>query len=238
MARRTESIIQIRRLGNVRRYHTVDQREIPVRLTPTLIEGGEGRSPIIPRAYLLTEEHVIIFPIFANGKAFAETTVFVRFGNDPRGVHERLSCYRRILRSSQSVVSVHPYLGSTWRSPCSTRQRRLRRLQQKRAVLRWGNNYGRKRLTINDVPEVGVARQVGHQTFHSFYALYEVDDLFFRGLLVQCSDNVVNGFAEDRRQTMTHGGMGEGILVVSSKRRPGRVLFRRDNKYQLSWRLR
>jgi len=38
---------------------------------------------------------------------------------------------------------------------------------------------GGKRLTVDDVPEVGIARQVGHQTFHPFYALDEVDDLFF-----------------------------------------------------------
>lgn len=94
----------------------------------------------------------------------------------------------------------------------------------KKTAFRRGIGDKRDPLTVNDVPEVGVTRKVGHQTFHPFDTLYEVDDHFFRGLFVQRSDDVVDGLAEDRRQTVTHGGMSEGVFVVSSERGPGRVL--------------
>ena len=99
----------------------------------------------------------------------------------------------------------------------------------RKSAFRGGTGDGKDALTINDVPEVGVTRQVGHQTFHPFDTLDEVDDHLFRGLFVQRSDDVVDSLAEDSRQTVTHGGMGKGILVVSSERGPGRVLRQRGN---------
>jgi len=86
---------------------------------------------------------------------------------------------------------------------------------------------GGTRLTIDDIPEVRISRQIGHQTFHPLDACNEVDDLLFIGLLVQSSNNVIHGLPEDGRETMTHGGVGEGILMVPSIRRPGGVLCQR-----------
>ena len=83
-----------------------------------------------------------------------------------------------------------------------------------------------KWLTIDNVPKVGVTKQVDHQTFHLFDTLNEVDDHFFGGSLVQGSNDVVDGLSKDRRQTIAHCGMSEGILMVPQKRRPGQVLRR------------
>ena len=63
-----------------------------MRLAKTLIGGG-GVVKQNPRAYLLTEKDIVVLPKFADGKTFAETTIFVGLGYEPRGVHERLSCY-------------------------------------------------------------------------------------------------------------------------------------------------
>lgn len=86
---------------------------------------------------------------------------------------------------------------------------------------------GERVLTIDDVPEVSITRQVGHKTFHSLNTLNEVNNLFFRGLLVQSSNHIVNSLSKDRRQTMSHSGMSEGVLVVPSERWPRWVLYRR-----------
>jgi hypothetical protein len=77
----------------------------------------------------------------------------------------------------------------------------------------------------------------GHQTFHPLDTLKEVNVSFFRGLLVQSSNDIVDGLVEGSWQTMTRSGMSEGILVVPSKRRPGWVLFRRWGQDQEGWRI-
>jgi hypothetical protein len=42
-------------------------------------------------AYLLSEEDIIVFPVFRDAEALMKSSVFVSFSKQPRGVHEIFS---------------------------------------------------------------------------------------------------------------------------------------------------
>ena len=78
---------------------------------------------------------------------------------------------------------------------------------------------------IGNGAQDGFASEVRHEVFHAFNAFDEVNHLVFIPLFIEGTDDIVNGLAQNSRQTNTHGGMSERILVVATVCRPRRVVW-------------
>lgn len=69
---------------------------------------------------------------------------------------------------------------------------------------------------VLDDSQRGIGMQVVHELCHSLDAMQEVGNLSLFVLLVECLHSIVNGFSEDGGETLSHGLVGKGILMVSS----------------------
>lgn len=62
---------------------------------------------------------------------------------------------------------------------------------------------------INDGSQFGISGQVVHENVHTFAALDEIDNLLLVILLVEGTDSVVDGLAENGGQTVAHSGVSK-----------------------------
>lgn len=77
---------------------------------------------------------------------------------------------------------------------------------------------------IHNRPQLRIRMQIIHQVLHPPNALRKVHDALLVVLGVERLNDVVDRFSEDRRETDTHRGVGEGVLVVAAVGGPGLVM--------------
>ena len=77
---------------------------------------------------------------------------------------------------------------------------------------------------INDGSEFSVSTEVCHESVHAVDACDEIEDEMLGGLLVLSFYDVVDCLAEDGGETVAHGSVSKGILMVATVGGPGGVV--------------
>jgi len=78
---------------------------------------------------------------------------------------------------------------------------------------------------VNDWSEFSVSAEVGHEGVHAVDTRDEIEDEMLGGLFVLSFYDILDGLAEDGGETVAHGGMSKGILMVATVGGPGRVVW-------------